>query len=252
MESNKLNYGDIRESHLDEMIRLAFKQADALEAQRIIAGCDAPHEMDGSVDPDTAYARFLEKMKAEDRREKKIARAQRRRKWAPRLIEIAACLVLLTGIATPIAIANVEVIRVKVMEMLISIQDEYTEISMIENEDAAFYVPSGWTGEYYPTYIPEGYELTNVDQFAEVLTFENSYSDLLYFCECTIDKIANLDSERAIARHEKIHGVDVLVIENDGISMLVWQMENRYIVVKSSMDRGELIKIVGGVKKIIK
>ena len=73
-----------------------------------------------------------------------------------RLVLIGACVVLVIGIAAPIAIANIEAIRVRVMELLINIQDEYTEISMVENEEMAFDVPAAWRGEYYPSYIPDG------------------------------------------------------------------------------------------------
>ena len=62
------------------------------------------------------------------RRRNKIAHMKR---MVPRLIEVAACIVLIIGIAAPFAIANVESIRSAVMKMLIRIDWEKGEMQML-------------------------------------------------------------------------------------------------------------------------
>ena len=111
MERMMLEFDDLQEMHMDEMIRLACKWSELLEAERIIEMCD--NDAAVGYDSDAAYEMFLDKLKVEEKQRQKQMRVARRRKWISQVLEIAACLVLMMGIATPIAIANVKMIRVR-------------------------------------------------------------------------------------------------------------------------------------------
>lgn len=251
MVKNRLNFDEIQDQHLDEMIRLAFKHADALEAQYIMESCSNTNEMNVRYDEKTAYVRYLEKLKAEEKQEKRRSRTARIRKWVPRMVETAACLVLIVGIAAPIAIANVESIRSRVLEALIQVQEKYTEIGMIESEEDAFYVPEEWKGQYYPTYIPNGYELKEIGQFVMYLEYENEDGELLTFDECTESSAVSVDSEGAIISYDKICGSEAMFIEKDDVITLIWWTEDRYFVIDSRESRSEMIRIAENVKKIL-
>ena len=132
--SNYNNYDDIQDRHMDTMIRLAYLQKEALETEDILKEVEESDKENEQVHPDIAYQMFLDKLERETRKERKTKRLNEAKKAMSRLVLIGACVVLVIGIAAPIAIANIEAIRVRVMELLINIQDEYTEISMVENE----------------------------------------------------------------------------------------------------------------------
>ena len=142
MSKNQLNYDEIRDQHLDTMLKLAFKHADALEAQDIMKESDTVECPVSEERAEATYKMFLDKLAKQEVEEKRNARIVQFRRSIPRIIQIAACLVLVMGIVTPFAVANVESIRVKVMELLISIQEDHTERSFVENESAAFDVPA--------------------------------------------------------------------------------------------------------------
>ena len=136
--SNYNNYDDIQDRHMDTMIRLAYLQKEALETEDILKEVEESDKENEQVHPDIAYQMFLDKLERETRKERKTKRLNEAKKAMSRLVLIGACVVLVIGIAAPIAIANIEAIRVRVMELLINIQDEYTEISMVENEEMTF------------------------------------------------------------------------------------------------------------------
>ena len=146
--SNYNNYDDIQDRHMDTMIRLAYLQKEALETEDILKEVEESDKENEQVHPDIAYQMFLDKLERETRKERKTKRLNEAKKAMSRLVLIGACVVLVIGIAAPIAIANIEAIRVRVMELLINIQDEYTEISMVENEEMTFDVPVAWRGKY--------------------------------------------------------------------------------------------------------
>lgn len=118
------------------------------------------------------------------------------RKHAGRVVQIAACIVLLLGIATPIAIANVDSVRTKVLQLLISVQSDHTELSLVADEAVAFEVPEGWQGSYFPSYIPEGYNIHVRPRWGQYIEYTNSNGDLLSFDECTGDSYADINRER--------------------------------------------------------
>lgn len=115
MSNNKLNYDNIRDEHLDVMIKLAFKQADALEAQNMLAADAADDECGAGINAEYVYELFQKKMAEREAEEKRRARAARFKKGIHKFVNIAACFVLIIGIAAPIAIASVESIRVRIL-----------------------------------------------------------------------------------------------------------------------------------------
>ena len=45
------------------------------------------------------------------------------------------------------------------MKLLLHVEEEYTELSLVEDEAASFDVPAEWQGGSFPAYIPEGMKL---------------------------------------------------------------------------------------------
>lgn len=249
MLKNILNYDSIRDDHLDDLIRLAYKQADALETQEILENDVRTLTPDEEALCRRAYERFWQKADVQDRAEKKQTNISRWRKRASRFVGAAACLVLLLGIATPIAIAKVESIRVKVLQLLINVQEEYTELSLAEDTEASFDVPGDWRGEYYLSYIPEGYVLSYVDPVYNEVIYTYNDTISIDFHECSIGDVANVDSENADISYDFVNGDVALVIEKDD-TVVTWSNGERYFIVKTYLSRGETLEIAESVRRI--
>lgn len=249
MPKNHLNYDEIQDAYLDSLIRLAFLQKEALQAQQFVEDAQGAPKPDRALRDET-FARFEKRQHA---LEKMYTRAQKRkslRRVMPKIIEIAACIVLLLGVATPIAVANIESIRVRVMKLLIDIQDDHTELALVEDPSASFDVPANWRGEYYPAYIPEGYALEAIDPYFNTVQYTNAHAQSIYFDEYT-DEEANIDTENASLSYEDINGARALVIEKDGYA-IVWSANNRYFTIYTNEPRDTALQIARSVQRINK
>ena len=113
------------------------------------------------------------------RQVRRRSRSARLRRIVPRVVEIAACVVLAVAVATPFAIANVEFIRSAVMKLLIRIDwdDGVMQMNLVEDEGAAFNVPADWPGEYFPSYLPEGLEAVSYTHLCQSLWRINAEND---------------------------------------------------------------------------
>lgn len=248
MRQNNLNYDSIQDEHLDGLIRLAYKYNVALETQDIL---ETMHQLSPEEEEicRRAYIRYREKANKIEKEEKKRSDQLLWKKRTSRFVSIAACMILLLGIATPIAIANVEFIRVKILQLLIDVQQEYTEIHLVEDYDASFDVPANWRGEYYPASIPEGYELCEINPFYNEVSFENSNGQRIVFSECSQDVETNLDSENAILSYSSVNGTTAFVIEKDR-TIITWSDGIKYFIVETDMSKNDSLNIANSVRRI--
>lgn len=84
MNENRLNFPEIQDAHLDQMIRLAFAQEAALLAQEWMAQSETPE----TPQEQERAERLLRRMRAQIDREE---RAVRRRSRSARLRRIGSC-----------------------------------------------------------------------------------------------------------------------------------------------------------------
>ena len=249
MRKNTLNYDSIQDEHLDEMIRLAYKYADGLETEEILK--NDVHDLSREEEEacKNAYLSFQQKVEKLKQEEKKQSNISQWKKRASRLVGIAACLVLLLGVATPIAIARVESIRVKVLQLLINVQDKYTELKLVEDPGATFDVPADWRGDYYFSYIPEGYALYEIDPLIDRAYYRNIDGDAFSFSEFSQDQEISLDSEGAVISYEFISGNLALVIEKYGTTV-TWSDGTKYFIVRSTQGKTDTLKIANSFRRI--
>ena len=244
MADKKTNYDEIQDEYLDSLIRLAYKNAEALEAQRLMEEDDKASEPVPADDKDAVFQMFLEKMERLEGGEQRKARVIPWKKVLPRLGNIAACIVVILGFAAPFAIAYVEPIRIKVMQLLIEIKDDHTDLIFVENTDAEFYVPEGYMGRYYPTYIPEGFELTDVSVLFYDTTYQNKAGAKIYYSECTEDDEIDINTEGAILSHATVNGAEAFVAEQETYVIITWALEDRYFVIIADTSLDEALNVI--------
>ena len=251
MRRNRLNFDAIQDEHLDTLLRLAYRQMDAMEAQEILSSADGSVEMTGAAR--TAYGRYLEKLSEAERAERRRARRAKWRKRFPRIVEAAACLIIIIGLATPFALANVDFIRVRVLEMLIRFQYGHVDIDLVENEEAAFDVPADWPGLYYPSYIPEGYEISDRSMYMPDIEFKNEDGMKISFSEWDETTASSVDSEGAIISFVDVNGAESTVLDATELGKncsVIWSVDNRYFIVTSRLSAEQALEVARGVKKI--
>lgn len=229
---NKSEYQD------DQKLRAEYQKVLISKAMREIRDEEADSLLECSPE-DQRYLEFLEA-----NREKRMEKMMRRLRWislkkqfftvVPRTMRfaVAALGILCIGLTT--AFASSETFRVRVFSMFAEDHGQYTAIGLREDEQKAFDVPNGWEGMYYPTYIPDGFEVINVENLSEqifLISFENKNNEYLTFEEMTEDAESNIDTENAQVYYTEIHGNTALVSVKADLTIVSWNEQNRILSV---------------------
>lgn len=152
------------------------------------------------------------------------------------VMKVAAALFLvgLIGFGTAIAISSD--VRVEVMKLLYKITPEYTEISLVNDDDASFYMPEGWKGDYYPSYIPDGYIFDSFqgDNAIATATYTSMDGKILRFSESTGTTEMNVDTEDYMIENIFLNGSEALLAYKEGSSRIVWKHGNKILMVRTS------------------
>ena len=249
---NKSEYQD------DQKLRAEYQKVLISKAMREIRDEEADSLLECSP-KDQRYLEFLEA-----NREKRMEKMMRRLRWislkkqfftvVPRTMRfaVAALGILCIGLTT--AFASSETFRVRVFSMFAEDHGQYTAIGLREDEQKAFDVPNGWEGMYYPTYIPDGFEVINVENLSEqifLISFENKNNEYLTFEEMTEDAESNIDTENAQVYYTEIHGNTALVSVKANLTIVSWNEQNRILsVVFDGEMEEDALKVAKSVTRI--
>ena len=249
---NKSEYQD------DQKLRAEYQKVLISKAMREIRDEEADSLLECSPE-DQRYLEFLEA-----NREKRMEKMMRRLRWislkkqfftvVPRTMRfaVAALGILCIGLTT--AFASSETFRVRVFSMFAEDHGQYTAIGLREDEQKAFDVPNGWEGMYYPTYIPDGFEVINVENLSEqifLISFENKNNEYLTFEEMTEDAESNIDTENARVYYTEIHGDTALVSVKADLTIVSWNEQNRILsVVFDGEVEEDALKVAKSVTRI--
>lgn len=249
---NKSEYQD------DQKLRVEYQKVLISKAMREIRDEEADSLLECSPE-DQRYLEFLEA-----NREKRLKKMMRRLRWislkkqfftvVPRTMRfaVAALGILCIGLTT--AFASSETFRVRVFSMFAEDHGQYTAIGLREDEQKAFDVPNGWEGMYYPTYIPDGFEVINVENLSEqifLISFENKNNEYLTFEEMTEDAESNIDTENARVYYTEIHGNTALVSVKADLTIVSWNEQNRILsVVFDGEMEEDALKVAKSVTRI--
>lgn len=265
MNENPLNIQKLEDEHLDSMIRLAFEYEAILRTRQLVEESARPLAPEEELHKQEQLERMLTQIDRQERADKRRRRRALAQRFAPKLIEAAACMVLIVGIAAPIAIANVDSIRSKVMQLLIRFDWEKGEAHMnfVEDESAAFDVPADWPGDYFPSYLPEGFEVTWKSYLGDDPCIEytsTTENRVISYGEMGPNTTAINSIEGGVISYVEIHGHTAVVIETENpvdeahysVSITWDNGEKWFDVDTSGLTKAETIRIAQSVKKILK
>ena len=249
---NKSEYQD------DQKLRAEYQKVLISKAMREIRDEEADSLLECSP-KDQRYLEFLETS-----REKRMKKMIRRLRWislkkqfftvVPRTMRLAVAALGILCIGLTTAFASSETFRVRVFSMFAEDHGQYTAIGLREDEQKAFDVPNGWEGMYYPTYIPDGFEVISVENLSEqifLISFENKNNEYLTFEEMTEDAESNIDTENAQVYYTEIHGNTALVSAKADLTIVSWNEQNRILsVVFDGEVEEDALKVAKSVTRI--
>ncbi|MCR4622578.1 MAG: DUF4367 domain-containing protein [Clostridiales bacterium] len=245
MDRKESVFEEIQEEHLDNMIKLALKQA---EAEGLLDNNGFEDEPITEEEAQKTYELFLQKWR--DLREQKIKeeRKQKTRNIFKLGTRAIVCALLCLALAAPIAIACIEPIRDYVTNILISIKDDHVTLELLEENNSL--VPEGWIGKYYPTYIPERYHLARLNQFSAKAIYIDQENYIFYYSESDKDERVDIDNENAVTWFETIGIYDVFVLEKKGFVTFVWSNNNLLFIISGYMSLDEAKDILNSIVKV--
>lgn len=251
---NKSEYQD------DQKLRAEYQKVLISKAMREMRDEEADSLLESSPE-DQRYLEFLETS-----REKRMKKMMRRLRWislkkqfftvAPRTMRfaVAALGILCIGLTT--AFASSETFRVRVFSMFAEDHGQYTAIGLREDEQKAFDVPNGWEGMYYPSYIPAEFEIESVDssfgrEFSVYMRDKNNSDVRLIFEEMSENNEMNVDTENAKVYYTEIHGNTALVSVKTGVTIVIWNEQNRmFSVIIDGEAEKDALKVAKSVTRI--
>lgn len=260
MHENKLNFDEIEDEYIDTMIRLAFKQEETLETQEMIVASKRPFTLEEQDAAENVHRRFIEAISAQEKAKKRENRSLRFQNNAPHILQAAAAVILILAIATPIAIANVASFRSAVMKLLLSFDEKKQEVHVdfLEDESAAFDVPAEWPGEYYISYIPDGYQISWQSVYGQAaVEYTNDDGNTIYFMEGTSNTSSVSGTEEGQFTYIDILGRPAFVINveknGDPYFNFTWAVDDRWFNLQTEgLERDAAIRVAESIKTIIK
>lgn len=249
----------LQEAHLDAMIRLAFDLEDIEHAEPLADSADPALTQEQSRLAEEAYLLALSRTAKQNKPHALLTTA---RKVIPWVMNIAACIIILLAIAAPVALANSSTFRAKVMQLLVEFDNEKGEayFSFVADDSASFDVPERWPGNYYPSYIPDGFTTYDYDpDFGSFIELRNEANNQLYFDELDENWDMMAGTENSTISSVDINGATGVLIEGytyDGVTWAVtitWQNDtNWFSIVTFGLPTDEALQVARSVKRIVK
>lgn len=129
---------------------------------------------------------------------------------------------------------------------------EYSDHTEISRDKEV--VIEGETRFYKPTYVPEGYELINTDEFFDESidhVYEDKQGNYLYIEQSAADSLsANVNNEDCVRENKEVDGMEILVYRyTDGSgSMWMFVKGKNYCDIYSILPDEEIEKIIKGLQ----
>lgn len=246
------------DQYLDLIIKLAYERKAELEIEQLLNEPDPELTEGEKVAADKMFQTVLSEYDEQRKKEKRTQSILFFRNALLNVCKVAACLIIVAGIAVPIAIATSSQFRSKVMQLLMDIDTENNEahFSFVEDEDAAFYVPEEWGGEWYPTYIPNGMILTGIEQLVNRAEYQNEGNGIFWFYEFDYEMNTMIGIEDATIDCFDINGFPAWLLSDGSDKQrisVIWRTEDKWFQIDSSLlSKQTVLDIAYSVKKIIK
>ena len=168
--------------------------------------------------------------------------AQKRR--FPRCARVAAAIALLAVVSVGSAMATVHMVQIDLLKLDIQTYPERTSYRLVPSE-ATMNVPQEWTGDFYPAYIPEGFEFDRC--YSSDAIYYDKDGNSLSFSEETYGARASLDTENANLSSVFINGAEATLIEKDGWTAVVWSANNRLFTVEIDGTKDAALRVAASV-----
>jgi len=169
-------------------------------------------------------------------------REQARARWrkARNIALKAAVAILAVIVVSCVAVASSEALRVQVLNMFLSSNDGYTEITFSEDEQGQ--MPGDTV---YAIYVPQGFELVESREMPNmyVVVYRNQAEDRIIVERFGINTQFSVDNERHENKEITIAGIPAFASEGEGESSLIFHSDSYAFHIGGDIVLEECIKM---------
>lgn len=239
------------EEYEDSLFKLIMHDAAEKEGKLFLEEKEKLKNAAESLPSAEAFKRFRQQLDAHFKKPQAYARRQRILKALNRFA--VAMLVVIVLLFT--TVASVEALRVKVLNFLMDIQPEYTSFELKDNDNGSDGGSStiDWHKAYVPTYIPAGYEISDISngKLLRKIEFKNQQGSFITYTELSEGNKPALDTENASAFETvSINGHEGTLVVKDSLVTIIWEMNNRMFMIRAQAEKNTAIKVAKGVKYV--
>lgn len=235
-----LSSKEIMQKIADLKIRLALQQEFEQEVDELVAETN-PIDAGQTRQIRAMEEKVLKDIAAHTGRRRQQHEHRRR---FPRGASIAAVIALLVMVSVGSAMATVHMVQIGLLKLDVQTYPERTSYSLVPSE-GTMNVPQEWTGDFYPAYIPEGFEFDRCYS-SNVIYYDNDDGSLS-FSEETYGSRTSLDTENANLSSVLINGAEATLIEKDGWAAVVWSANNRLFIVDIDGGKDDVLRVAASV-----
>ncbi|MGI6183544.1 MAG: DUF4367 domain-containing protein [Candidatus Fimadaptatus sp.] len=219
---------------LEELkLRLAFQLEFEEEVKEVLAESEAnplPQHI-----ADELGARVRRDMANFSKTDRHRRRAHGRTRPVAKVIKVIALVAVLITVSAGSAMAGFHMGRkVDVLKAKATVYKERTSFRLVESGKYAD-VPDSWDGYFYPSFIPEGFELNSAGH--ESADYVDKDGNVIIITESGAGAGTSLDTEDAEVSYTTVNGSEAMVIEEDEWVTVAWVMHNRFLVISMQGDR---------------
>ena len=235
-----LSSKEIVQKIADLKIRLALQQEFEQEVDKLVA----------EVNPtDAGQTRKIREMEEQVLRDIAAHTGRRRQQHEqkrrfPRCARVIATVALLAMVSVGSAMATVHMVQIGLLKLDVQTYPERTSYELVPSNEAVD-VPAEWKGDFYPAYIPEGFEFDRC-RLNNVIYLDKD-GRCLDFSEETYGSITNLDTENANLSSVFINGAEATLIEKDSWTAVVWSANNRLFIVDIDSGKDDALRVAASV-----
>lgn len=174
----------------------------------------------------------------------------KRRPWSvqkrrfSRGVRVTAFIALLLMVSVGSAMAAVHMVQVGLLKLKSQTYPQYTSYSLTPSQ-STIDVPPDWAGDFYPAYIPEGFEFDYC--YSTGVVYYDKAGNFLSFSEDTYGATTNLDTENADLSTVLINGAEATLIEKDDWVSVVWTANNRLFIVMITGTKAAALRVAASV-----
>ena len=223
-------------------IRIAFAEISEAELDE--------YDRELSSVPESDYSEAAQKraLKLIERKLNKRLRRQFVRKTLPHTLQLISIALLLFFIGLTTAVATVRPVRLTILGFIAKIEENYSEISLF-NDIENTVVPPEWKGKYYPSYIPDEFVFSHIEDYLNIVYYAAEKDRVLEFCEFSTEDYSNFDIDENVF-DININGCSGFAVTDDENTTITWCIDNNYLYLYYSGNLDEATRIAESVHLI--